>query len=297
MNHAFLIMAHGHFRQLEMLLSQLNDKKAYVFLHIDKKAKSIPYDRFRKVINPEHLILLSQMDVKWGDSSQIICELNLIKAAVSHRIKFDYYHLLSGQDLLIKPFAYVDDFFSEHKGTEYVAIEHDDFHGNMSRLDKDKYQLYRFFCSRGRKQPWMHWADVFWTLQHNVGIQRDRGCSLNHGKGANWFSITDAFAKYLLAHLDIVESHFMHRTLCCDELFMQTVILNSPFKGKIASSHTSNSNYQIMRYIDWTRGRPYIFRKTDYSELVHSDMLFARKFDDSIDEEIVKLIYEFTMKS
>ena len=45
-----------------------------------------------------------------------------------------------------------------------------------------------------------------------------------------------------------------------------------------------------MRLIDWNRGKPYTFRSSDYDELCESDMLFARKFDASVDSEIIKSI-------
>ena len=46
------------------------------------------------------------------------------------------------------------------------------------------------------------------------------------------------------------------------------------------------------RKIDWQRGRPYTWEKKDYQELINSEELFARKFDESIDKEIIDLIYE-----
>ena len=46
-----------------------------------------------------------------------------------------------------------------------------------------------------------------------------------------------------------------------------------------------------MRDIDWKRGRPYTRRNTDFDELMASDYLFARKFDEQIDDQIVYKIY------
>ena len=46
-----------------------------------------------------------------------------------------------------------------------------------------------------------------------------------------------------------------------------------------------------MRYIDWDRGNPYVFRIDDYDALMKSDCMFARKFDEKIDKEIIEKIY------
>lgn len=49
----------------------------------------------------------------------------------------------------------------------------------------------------------------------------------------------------------------------------------------------------IVRNIDWNRGSPYTWRKEDYSTLIQSDYLFARKFDETVDNEIVENIFKY----
>ena len=44
-----------------------------------------------------------------------------------------------------------------------------------------------------------------------------------------------------------------------------------------------------MRYIDWKRGNPYVFKEDDIPEIVSSDMLFARKFSSDNPEVLEKL--------
>ena len=45
-----------------------------------------------------------------------------------------------------------------------------------------------------------------------------------------------------------------------------------------------------LREIDWKRGRPYIWRKEDYEYLSQSNKLFARKFDENVDGEIINML-------
>lgn len=49
-----------------------------------------------------------------------------------------------------------------------------------------------------------------------------------------------------------------------------------------------------MRYIDWKRGTPYTWGQDekDYELLINSPYLFARKFDENVNFEIVKKIYD-----
>lgn len=45
-----------------------------------------------------------------------------------------------------------------------------------------------------------------------------------------------------------------------------------------------------MRLIDWSRGTPYVFKSIDREMLRETDMLFARKFDCTIDREIIDYV-------
>jgi hypothetical protein len=71
-----------------------------------------------------------------------------------------------------------------------------------------------------------------------------------------------------------------HHTLCPDEIFLQTIIWNSPFRERLFN--TDDAQYGSMRAIDWQRGNPYIWQKTDMDYLIGSPYLFARKFTEPI---------------
>ena len=60
-------------------------------------------------------MLPERVDVRWGDFSQVECELALFKAVVKNG--YDYYHLLSGVDLPIKSAQYLVDFFEKLIGS------------------------------------------------------------------------------------------------------------------------------------------------------------------------------------
>jgi hypothetical protein len=70
-----------------------------------------------------------------------------------------------------------------------------------------------------------------------------------------------------------------------DEMFFQTIILNSPFKESVINDN--------LVYIDWENPNPSYprtFVKTDFEILVSSSKLFARKFDVSRDADILDMI-------
>ena len=80
------------------------------------------------------------------------------------------------------------------------------------------------------------------------------------------------------------------KSVCGDELFLQTVARNSKYAEKICNPNTM-PDIADTRLIDWERGsnnNPYVFRESDYEELMKSKALFARKFDLNIDKKIVE---------
>ena len=52
-----------------------------------------------------------------------------------------------------------------------------------------------------------------------------------------------------------------------------------------------------MRYIDWGRregSSPYTFRLVDYDEIISSGKLIARKFSESVDQDVFHKVFERT---
>jgi hypothetical protein len=69
-----------------------------------------------------------------------------------------------------------------------------------------------------------------------------------------------------------------------DEMFFQTVLLNSPYKEKIINNN--------LIYIDWSRDRemPALLNTNDFKNILDSQCLFARKFDATKDEKNLDMI-------
>lgn len=77
----------------------------------------------------------------------------------------------------------------------------------------------------------------------------------------------------------------MKDTKCADEVFLQTLVLNSSFKDNVAP-HKDDDNLMALRLIDWNRGAPYIWTSHDIDEILQSDAMFARKFDMNRDRRL-----------
>lgn len=68
--------------------------------------------------------------------------------------------------------------------------------------------------------------------------------------------------------------------------------MDSPYKNNLYIAGFENDYKACMRYIDWKRGTPYVFRSEDLDEILHVDKMFARKFDEKIDKSIIEELYK-----
>lgn len=296
--HAYLIMAHNNFEILKKLLESLDDSRNDIYIHIDKKVENFDFDLLRNCLNKSNIFFTDRTDVGWGDYSQINCEYILLKKAFYSENDYSYYHFLSGVDLPIKTQDDIHTFFDSIDGKEVVQLASD-------KLITERHAYYRIsryhFLSRYTKHKskiirnlikFMNF--IIMPLQSLLHIDRLKHKQIKVGYGANWVSITNEFVKYIIDSEDFIKKVFKH-SLCADELFIQTLLVNSKFIDNVYSQTKSDTfdGTPAMRYIDWGRGNPYVFKIDDYNSLINSNMLFARKFDYNQDKEIVEKIYDY----
>ena len=179
-------------------------------------------------------------------------------------------------DLPLKNQEYIHNFFDKNKGLEFITCEYSD-----RWLHRFKY--YHLLRGIQRKRgsiigKILTGGDIILVqIQKILHINR-LNKSTKIYKGSNWFSITDEFLSHILSREEEINK-LIKFSLCADESFIQTIIMDSPFKYSLAGTN--------MRLIDWNRGEPYTFQTDDFNELVNSEMLFARKFDENTDFKVV----------
>ena len=282
--HAYLIFAHKCDYTFQSLIEMLDYPLNDIFIHMDAK-----YEKFSEEMLPKcvfsKVYLTQRIKVAWGGASMIDAELLLLKEACKHGI-YEYYHLLSGEDLPIKTNNYIHAFFKKQKGKEFVDFQSDVF------MFYERVKYYYFFQEKaGRNFNFWRYLDIaLINVQRILKINRNNNIIFQ--KGANWFSITDELARYIIAKEDWISNTFSY-TRCCDELVVQSIIQQSDYyRSKLFYKNYDDNATAIMRLIDWKRGQPYIFRESDYDELILSDRLWARKFNCDIDKNIIDMLKE-----
>lgn len=287
--HAYLIIAHNEFYILEKLIKLIDNEKNDIFLHIDKKVKKFDFKKFERMVKKSNLYFTKRIDVVWASSSQIKCELLMLEEATK-KGNYSYYHLISGVDLPIKSQEYIHDFFDNCGNKEFIHYrDYDKLESHL--IPRVKY--YHLFVSAFRDKSFKgkikyKFYNLFMKIQYKLKINRAK--NNNYRSGANWFSITDDCARYIVKNKKEILKQYKY-TRCADEIFLQSLILNTKYFDNLYLKSKDN-NESIMRLIDWNRGKPYTFKLEDYEELINSDMLFARKFSTKDNKKLIDKIYE-----
>lgn len=276
--HAYLILAHNDVPLLESLLCCLDDSRNDIYLHWDAKSGDVPSLR----TNSSHLYILERrVNVNWAAFSMVEAEYNLFRAACQNG-PYSYYHLLSGADLPIKPQDYIHSECERLEGTEFIA------YADAPQAELDYRVQHYFLFPEGFKGAGIIKKAIRKTFIKMQDLVRYHRTDSVVKKGSQWCSVTQAFVEYLLSKEAEVKKLFNH-TFCPDELFIQTVCFNSPFKDKVRKADSEFEGN--LRFIKWVDGELFPITKDDIPALRESDRWFARKFSSN-DMDLVNVIKE-----
>ena len=296
LTHAFLVIAYNEPHILEAQMHLLAHGGVSFYVNIDKKTQGEKRKALVDVCRKYHAkVLHPAVDVRWGDYSLVDCELRLFKWAFSEG--FDYYHLMSGVDLPIKSVEEIMSFFEQHKGENFIELWTSDYDAqDVTNKTRNYYFLLRYWRMGGilagilRK---CHLAFLF--IQKKLGVNRCKYDDMKLWKSSEWVSLTHDAVGYLLEQKKYIRSRFRW-THSSDEIYKSTVIMNSPLKDSLYHSPAFPRGYTNLQLTDWQRGKPWVWRKDDFKELIDSPCLFARKFSSKYPEIIDLLISELAKK-
>lgn len=295
---AYIILAHKNPEQLTRLISRLNRETSSFFVHIDQATNEETYGQMVKQLSLfPNVYFLKRYHTYWGSFNLVKATFEGIKELFKTAIDFDYVMFLSGQDYPIKSNAQIEQFLSKNLGKEFIEYyplpcenwENENFTINVDRIEcwfingklvkhdfialpenpSLKLRVFLTLCSllirlnilpRKRKfpegfQPFC--GSAFWCLSKNCAEYIN-----------NFIQQNPAFI------------NFFKFAGIADEVFFQTIILNSPFKEQVIKDD--------LKYVVWPG--PAILAKNNLENLKNSSDLFARKFDTAIDAEVLDLI-------
>jgi len=293
MKHAYLIIANRNPRQLQNLLNTIDDSRNDIFLLIDAKSTIIASKFVTRFSN---LNVLKPINIYWGSYSQIQAEMNLFESASYG--KYGYYHLISGLDLPLVNQDKIHDFFDSHPNHEFLTYSKANGKKQIQLRVKKHFFINQF---KNNTEIMNFYRRVEKKVLKVIPVSKRYVDNL--GYASNWVTIDHELVTKIIENEEKIYRLF-HNGYLVDELFIPTVInFNPEFKTKIYYSIpvTDNPNeFQgNMRFINWWDGTPYTWKIQDYDKLKKARKmghLFSRKFDDTVDDEIIRLITSDILK-
>jgi hypothetical protein len=273
---AYLIRAHHAPAHLERLVRRLDTPRARFYIHVNRRTDDAVYDEMvERLSDVEDVIWLPRLTCYWGGFSLLRATLEGVRAVAESDAPPTHVVLLSGQDYPLRPAARIESFLDEHEGASFLpywslpAAAWASENGGLNRVRwlyvervRVKTRLLRLPIPRRFPRGFRPYGGVaFWALTGEAIRYVDR---------------------FVRENADFVR--FFRFVKMPDELFFQTVLMNSPLRDTVVNAN--------LHYLDWSAGaaNPATLGKADLPKLLASDKLFARKFDAAVDAEILDLL-------
>ena len=282
MKMAIALQCHYNPVQINKIIEFFDKEYFDIYIHVDKKASII----HELLSNSNTYIIEDRVNVKWGQFSQVQATLNLFKEIKKSGNSYKYIHLIGGQDLPLKKTDEFIAFFSQNN-TEY--LEQTQLPNGWPSGGLDRVNVYYPQCMIERPNKIIYriirviYRDL---ILHTKVFQRKFNLIPHFYGGSSWFSITGECFQYIMNYLEDNPQYikFFKNSLCADEVFFHTIIMNSKF-----SKHV---NYNNLRYIDWSdskMGSPKNLNRNDIDIALNTECFFARKIDDM---QVVDYLYK-----
>ena len=271
----FLIQAHKDLGQLNALVEQLRDDDFLVYVNLDRKCALDP-----GAVHPSARQVKHRVDVHWGTFSQVQAVLNSLEQIVAEVPDFDKVIFLSAQDFPLLSNARLKAALAELSGHELldtVALGTE-----AGRWAADfRYQYFH----RGDGAPLTRLAcRIANRAMRAAGIVRHMPGGMRPYGGSSWWALSQACVEDILARVrrEPGLARFFRRCACPDEMFFQTLVMNSPFAPRVLG--------QNFRYVQWPEHgarNPKILDEGDFERIAASRAHFCRKIDSAASAGLV----------
>jgi hypothetical protein len=275
MKQVFLIHAHKDLDQLNTLVAQLCDEDFVVWVNLDRKAAIDPAR-----VHPAARLVAQRIDIRWGDFSQVAATLNSLREIAAAVPEFDKVVFLSAQDFPLLPNVRLKEELAALAGRELLDVVPIGPGGWPVAF------RYQYFHRQGRAG---HLAEaVAHTLFFpNRTLRRMPGGMAPYG-GSSWWALSRACVSAVLERAaDPALTRFFRSVMCPDEMFFQTLVMNSRFRDQVLSNN--------FRYIQWPAEgapNPVVLEEGDFERIRASGAHFCRKLDSKISAALLPRLIE-----
>jgi len=287
---AFLNLCHTEPEIVRRVSEKITEHEDFdMYVHVDAKSDIKPFKS--RLLGMERVYFTHErVKVYWGGFNAIRATIALLRQALASLREYDYFVILQNLDYPIRSNEYIDNFFEEHKGTEFIRgcpiARSKDWH--YSR----KYKIYNkrdddFYIKKHNKTRMsLRYACMLLRSAgtiFNNGVIKESGESYDLYYGAAQWAVTRGLAEYFVEFYDTRPkfNKIMEHVQFPDEEYFHTIAHNSPFKYKCAKYDESCRrwlvNWRNLHYYEYPAAGVTVFTEADYEKIMAEDALFIRK--------------------
>jgi hypothetical protein len=294
MNLAYIISGYKNFEQIHRLIDRLDDDRSRFVILIDGHSPTDQFQAFEQsLVDHPRVQIPPRKKMRWGDFSLTENCQSAVGQLLNSDFKFDYVFCVTGQDYPLKSPDEIRQTLAAAHGKSFVL--HEAFPvarwepSGMGRL-----YSYNFIYNRKAYEfpkwykPQRKWVRRAYAVINALVPKRGPFPFNMHpyGGSLHWTLSREA-AEYLenFVRANPAYDRRFRFTFASDEVYVQTVLANSPLKEKLIDND--------LRFLKWpTPGAasPRVLKQADLPEILASDAVFARKFDVTVDARVLDLI-------
>jgi hypothetical protein len=304
----YMIFAHKNPLQLGRLITALDSEYAWFFIHIDRSINQVPFEEVLKC-HPRVSFLeeKDRLNTRWG-------HMNMVKATL-HSIRYviDAGHggvgiLMSGLDYPVKSRKHIDTFLTDHKDkclieTQQLLKGNGEGDIYTTRLNYYRINLSdNYICFPSVFDPAFYKKrrvhDIYRVVKYGrlsslvrIFSRRKHPVNIVPFWGSQWWVLPVGVMEKAMEFVDNTPSFidYHENSLLPDEIFFQTVLKH--ISGSGPQSLEFSSRCMFMKWQP-DAASPNFLGSKDLKEIMSlpDHFLFARKFDITLDPEILDLI-------
>ena len=289
---AYFILVHRLPNQFKRLFHAIYAPEHHYIIHIDKRSSPSFHKEITDFLSEfQNVHIIKSEWVLWGGYSMVQAELSGMLFAVEKIISWDFFINLSGQDFPLRSQSYISTFLWEHIDSNFIQIADQKITRpeTMNRIEN-------YF---EESENWFIGAPYARNYMENIIPYI----------GGQWMILTRNCCEFLCTNPEVRQfEDYYTNTLIPDEWFFQTVLMNTSWKWKLVyddkraiiwipdiGTELSGKNFTENETTDLIKSgkiklRPKTLTKDDFPFIEKSDALFARKFDESVDSDILDRI-------
>ena len=289
----YFLLVHTNSKQVVRLINRLNTPKNQFVIHVSKNCEPGIYEHLLAAFNHEpNIAFAKRIKVKWGNFDVVQAALNCMEITCTKKYEYDRAYILSGQDYPLQSNEAIESKLAEYEGQQIMEFFPlpDDVRGH----GQNRWRYYYFWIGKRHihvplvHQPANPLLRIPAWLVNTILPKRKIPNGWQLYGGSFWSSFTPRAVDYFYNFPKTPEGRqvtsFLKSNLHPGEMFLQTVLMNSPLKHSVV-----NENLHYIKFPS-DSGHPVFFTANEIEDIGKNNELFARKIDSRVDEQILDLL-------